>query len=281
MSSTQKTIKYIAIAFGIFLAVNIIGGILIGISSLFGALLGIEFLNNEVGESTITNFVQSYEQVEKLDIELSVSRFKIVEGDKFQVEASNTHKRFEVKQEGNKLKIKEKVKKIGILQGNNVSSDITLTIPKGTILKDVKIKTGVGNTTIEALNTEDLDLEVGVGKLSGKQINAKNCDLKGGVGVIDLQQVQFGKLELQSGVGECILSGKISENAEIEGGIGKIELSLIGNEDTYYIKAKTGIGSIHINDKKYEDKETYGNGNSTITLKGGIGPIQVLVTSEI
>ena len=76
MTSTQKIIKYCAIAFALFLAVSIIGGIV----SVVASLSFISGGKHDVGDM---NTYAISDTVDDLEIDLAAAQLEIVSGDKF------------------------------------------------------------------------------------------------------------------------------------------------------------------------------------------------------
>ena len=79
MKQAQKIIKYVAIAFGLYLAINIIGWIIFGFTMLLGIDIG---RNIFIGNSEeLVQYGQTFSNVEELDIEIAFSDLEIKIGD--------------------------------------------------------------------------------------------------------------------------------------------------------------------------------------------------------
>jgi len=102
MSDVQRVIKYVAIAFAIYLIVNIIGVIVMGISSLLFVFDGSDYVMDEMK----TLEVDTNKNFDNLEINLSGTSLEILEGDTFLVETNNSY--IEIKQSSNGLVVKEK-----------------------------------------------------------------------------------------------------------------------------------------------------------------------------
>ena len=131
MSGLQKTIKYIAIAFAVYLTFNIIYGIMYGISFM-GSLFDndknsvIEKLDNlEINKNTLL-----------LDIDVSSSDIIIKEGDSFKAESNNKY--INSRQDDNKLYITERKHNLF----NNKDNELIIYIPTDFILDTVLIDNG-------------------------------------------------------------------------------------------------------------------------------------------
>ena len=101
MTSWQKAVKYLAIAFAVFLAVCIIGGIVTALSSLsliFGS-------KNIVGEMQVYNISN---EVTDLKIDISAADLEIITGDTMKVESN--HKYLSAEVQDGRLTIKEQKK---------------------------------------------------------------------------------------------------------------------------------------------------------------------------
>ena len=82
MNSVQKAIKYLAMAFAIFLSVSIIGGIITGLAGVSYILSG---KSNEVAGKMQECSIS--EEISSLSLNLSGTNLKIKTADKFSVEA--------------------------------------------------------------------------------------------------------------------------------------------------------------------------------------------------
>ena len=144
MTSAQKIIKYIAIAFASFLIVAIITGILTAFYALSG-VLGLrgddEMLSSEM---TTTNFGST--EIDTLDIEIAYSELTIKKADSLRVETNNNNIKFS--QENKELQIKEKKHKWFSI---NEKQELIVYIPEYLELEKVRIVTGAGKIHIDNL----------------------------------------------------------------------------------------------------------------------------------
>lgn len=268
MSEGQKIIKYIAIAFAIFLTVNIIGGIITAFACIAGVTGIVGSINGN--SENIVNFSESYTEVEEIQIECKLSNLTIKEGTEFKVEATTIEDKFECENKDGILKIKEKEFR---LFWNNVSdSNITVYIPENTKLTNTKIETGAGKVTIEKLSTDKLKLDLGAGSVRISDINVeKEAKINGGVGKVKIENSILNNLELDCGVGEFEMTAKLIGDTDIDCGVGRLEVNLMGKEEDYKISAKKGLGSFTINSKEIENDTKYGNGENYIKIDAGVG----------
>lgn len=272
MSEWQKVIKYIAIAFAIFLTVNIIGAII----TAFACIVGVTGIVGQISSNSenMVNFSENYTGVEEMQIECKLSNLIIKEGEEFKVEATTVENKFECENKDGILKIREKEFK---LFWNNVAdSNIIVYIPANTKLENVKIETGAGKVTIEKLSSNELKLDLGAGSVKISDINVeKEARINGGVGKVEIENSVFNNLDLDCGVGEFKMTAKLIGDTDIDCGVGRLEINLIGNEDDYKISAKKGLGSFTIDSKEIQNDTKYGNGENYIKVDAGVGSTQI------
>ena len=272
MTTFQRLIKYLAIAFGIFITGIIISSIVFVITAVLGISTG---FNTYVDEETVEviDFSESYANVNNLDLDVSISNLNITTGETFMVEASNVGKDFKCELVNKTLKIKENDIKNNIFSNTNHYSTITIYIPENIKLNEVIIDTGISTTSIENLLSDKLDLDLGMGNFEMRDSISNKTEISTGAGEVVLTNVQLGNLDLETGVGSCTLSGKLTGYSNIECGVGGLNINLEGED--YTIFSKTGIGNININGQKVDNNSTNGNGQNRITVEGGIGEVNI------
>lgn len=270
MSNLQKIIKYLAIAFAIFLTFSIISGIMYGVSSIASIFDDdkdsiTEKLNNlEISDNTLL-----------LDVDISSSNITIKSGENFKAETNNKY--IKTKQDKNKLYIEEKKHNFF----HNDKSELIIYIPNDYVFDGVSIDTGAGKVNIESLSTKQLYLNLGAGKVDINNLNvSKDAKIDGGAGEININAISINNLDLDMGVGKLSLTSKLTGNNKIDSGIGKMNLSLIGTLEDYKIFLDKGIGNATINGKNMKDDNIYGTGNSKLDIDGGVGSIDIDLIEE-
>jgi len=272
MTSAQKVIKYISIAFAIFLIVTIISAILGG----FYAVAGIIELKNEKENSTsneeIINLANlENNDIETLEIKLAYTSLSIKTGDSFKIDTNNDNITY--KQNDKNLKIEDEESN-WFLNRNNY--ELILYVPDNFEFDKVKITTGAGEISIDSLNVNTLDFELGAGKMKIDNLNvADECNIEGGAGELNILSGTINDLDLDMGVGETNITASLTGNNEINAGVGSLNIDLLDNKENYRIKVNKGIGNIRIDGKEFSDGEVLGDGDNKIDIDGGIGNIKV------
>lgn len=269
MTSAQKVIKYLAIAFAIFLIITIISAILNAFYALSG-VLGLR-KDNEIssGEISTTNFEDI--DIATLDIDVTYTNLTIKSGDFFKAETNNSDISFS--QNNQDLQIKEKSHK---WFSKNENQQLVLYMPKNLELEKVKINAGAGEINIENLTTKKLSFELGAGKTEIRSLNVrKECEIEGGAGKISITSGTINDLKLDMGLGEVNLNAILTGESEINAGVGNLNVKLQNGKESYKIKTDKGLGTIKIDGKEISDSEVYGDGENSIKLEGGIGNIKI------
>lgn len=271
MTTLQKVIKYLALAFAIFIIVNIISCILFGIYT-FANLLGLK-KTQVVQEENLQeiNYAIESANTKILKIDLQYTNLKIQKGDTLKVESNTSN--ITCTQNNNQLIIKEKGHSWFTINEKD-ASQLVISVPEEMVFNKVNIDAGAGEIYIETLNTNELNFEMGAGKVEIHKLNVNNrAKIDGGAGKIELMSGEIANLDLDMGVGECILNTKLNGNNDIDAGIGKLEIDLTNNIEDYTIKVSKGIGSITIDGKEASNDTVYGTGDTNIKVDGGIGAI--------
>lgn len=264
MSSAQKLIKYLAVAF----AISLIVSIFMGIYQAIGAASGV-FINGTGGNGLNINDYPNTSNI--LSVDIRASKLKIVEGEHLKVESDNKY--ISSFQDYNKLAVTEKNKSIFKTKGEK---EVIIYVPKYMIFDKVYISNGAGTINIENITAKDLELEIGAGKLEIDKITTfTNTEIDGGAGEVIIKKANISNLDLDAGVGKFTLNASIRGKSKIDAGVGELNINLLGNKDNYSIYAETGIGSITIDEDSVKDEFTYGTGNNKIDIDGGIGSINI------
>ncbi len=263
MTTLQKVIKYLAMAFAIFLTVTIIGGIL-SAAGLFGGLLAGDAVVEDIKTYSVTS------EIHNLNIRINAADLYIKEGDAFSVESNLKH--LKVEEKGGILTI-EGTKRFGSTYNGAV---LTIYVPAGTVFDNTNLATGAGRLTIEKLSSGTLDFELGTGDVSiNSLIATKSADIEGGAGRITISSGALKDLDLEMGVGQLNLTSALIGDCQLDLGVGESNITLIGSKEDYKLDLEKGLGNISVDGKNVSDYGSSGNGTNRVEINGGIGAINV------
>lgn len=264
MTQTQKVIKYLAISLAVFLTFSIISAITYGVISVF----------NIFDDNDNVDYLEELDITEDtsiIDIQVNSAVITIKSGDTLKVETNNKY--ITTKEENNKTYIKEKKHN---WFGNRDKIDLVISVPTSFTYDVISISSGAGKVDIDRLTAKKIYLDLGAGKVSINYLEAlEEAKINGGAGEIEINGGTIYNLDFDIGIGKTTLISKIEGNSKIDAGIGEVNLTLLGNNDDYKIKADKGIGDIVIGDKKASDNTYYGKGDNLIEIDGGIGSIHI------
>jgi hypothetical protein len=269
MTTMQKIVKYLAMAFAIFLSVSIITG-------MCGALLSVTYFFSGNTSDEMTDEYDVGNNVTSLSVNISAAELQIKTGDKFAVETN--HKYLKCEEKDDVLKISE-TRSMFVLHPRGMK--VILTIPKESALDYVDISAGAGSVTIDAILTNSLSVELGAGELKAERLDAiDNAEIDGGAGSVTINGGSLNNADIDMGVGELNLTSELGGKSSIDYGVGETNLVLIGQEDDYKIELDKGVGEAQINGKKMSDDSVYGAGENFIEIDGGVGELNITFSSK-
>lgn len=263
MTTFQKVIKYLAMAFAVFLTVSIIGGLLsaVGLFSGFTA-------DDAVLEDTRVYEVRS--EIQSLDIQINAADFAIKQAEAFSVESNLKY--LSVSEDDGVLTIKEEKK----YTATYTDALLTLYIPAGAAFDKINIITGAARLTAEPLIAESVKLQLGAGDVRIESLTASvKADIEGGAGKITVDSGTLNDLELKMGVGELNLTAALLGSSELTFGVGESNLTLLGSKDDYRVEVEKGLGNITVDGKSVTDFGNSGSGENHVEIEGGIGRIDL------
>lgn len=269
MTTGKKIIKYLSMAFAIFLTFTIISGVTNGIYSLISV-----FSDTSGNGDVRVLWNNDNTNIDDIDIDLIYNNLNIKVGNKFSVETNSKNVKYTI--QDSTLIVKEN-KKIWY-SSNNKKDELTIYIPSNIVLNKIDIDMGAGTLNIENMNTRKLALDLGAGSTLIKDIYSDNTNINTGAGSFTIVNGNINDLDLDVGVGKTNITSKITGNSTIDIGIGSLSLNLIGNNYTF--KVNKGIGKVVIDNKEVSDNEVLGMGSNTIKLNGGIGDTTVTLNKD-
>lgn len=266
MTTAQKVIKYLALAFAMFLIVSIFSGIMIGISTLSNI-----FKSDDDVTTGLRNLNVENSNITQLEIDINYANLTIKTGEALKIETNN--KNINSKEKGNKLIIEEK--KYNWFKTKD-ESDLIIYIPSNYSFDDISIDAGAGKINIENINTKKLELDLGAGKVTIENlVVVQNADIDGGAGEISIKNSSINNLDLDGGAGKFTLDSKLTGNNKIDSGVGELDIVLLGDKEDYKIIVDKGIGTSKIENENIKDGKTYGNGLNLLDIDGGVGSINI------
>lgn len=271
MTSWQKAIKYLAMAFAIFLIACIFAGIFASLGA-FGFIDGLLEGKNEIQIEDMNEYPVAGD-IKNIEIEVAAAEFSIKTAERFYVETNI--KGATVKNENGCLEIDDNCDSAVDLPINKTAV-LNVYIPAETVFDEAVIDAGVGVVSIHAFTANELDLNFGAGNADISNLTAfENIEMNGGTGEITISNCSLNDPEISVGVGEFTLSGSLKGQGEIDLGIGEANIDLTASDGGYRLSVSKGIGEATVNGQNVSNNEIFGNGENRIDISGGIGEVNV------
>ena len=270
MTTVQKVIKYLAIAFAVFLIVTIIGGIL-SAAGLLGGLFLDDDWSDVIGETKVCTVT---DEISELNIQINAADFYIKEGDRLSVESNL--KNLEMDENNGRLTLKEltKIKLNGSCAYGNAM--LILYVPAGTVFDHVNIKTGAGRFTVDNLSAQTIDFKLGAGEVTIGSLTAeKSAGIEGGAGQMTVSYGAIKNLNLGMGVGQLNLTAVLTGDCSMDSGVGEMNVTLLGDKVDYTVDIRKGLGNISVDGDRISGNDNMGKGINKVEIRGGIGAINV------
>ena len=269
MTTTQKIIKYLAIAFALFLVISIFS-IIFGLSREI-----ISSINNDKKESELleeyTTISNNVNNIESFKIDISNDDIKIKEGEKFEVKTNDPDVKFY--HENSKVKIKSD-KTFSWHLSNSSRGTIIIYLPKEFNISELDLNLGAGKIDIDKLFVETLLMDLGAGTMTAKEINVyEKATTNGGAGNININLGTINNLNLKLGAGNASIQSDLTGSNTLTTGVGKLNLGLSRSKDNYRFDINKGLGNIILNDFDVSEDTLIGDGETKIKINGAVGNI--------
>lgn len=275
MTTTQKIIKYLAIAFALFLVISIFS-IIFGLSREI-----ISSINNDKKESKLleeyTTISNNVNNIESFKIDISNDDIEIKEGEKFEVKTNNPDVKFY--HENSIVKIKSD-KTFSWHLSNSSRGTIIIYLPNEFNISELDLNLGAGKIDIDKIFVETLLMDLGAGTMTAKEINVyEKATINGGAGNININSGTINNLNLKLGAGNASIQSDLTGSNTLTTGVGKLNLGLSRSKNNYKFDINKGLGNIILNDFDVSEDTLIGDGETKIKINGAVGNI-IINTSE-
>lgn len=283
MKTTNKIIKYFAVALAVFLIITIFSSIaygIYGIAQIFEMSFNIgSSFDDDPGFENAEEFnSETFDEalIKSIVIDITGINLIIRNGDELKAETDSDNVYYKVN--GSSLRIIEKRKS---WFGRDNSEKIVLYIPVDSVFQNIDISAGAGKIEAEEIDCEHFNLDVGAGKAYIGKLNVSGKSvMEVGAGKIEVSLGNINGLDLQVGTGKADVKAAITGKADVEVGIGSIDFHLIGTDDDYMISAEKGLGNISVDGQQLDDDDHFGSGGIKVDVESGIGSINVDFVTE-
>lgn len=265
--------------------------------SLIALFLGVAvvilaFASGASWEDIPTYSVQeSYNNIEKIDFDISYGKVDIVEGETFSVDAENLPENdFESYESDGTWYIRDNNSNDFNLFGfrmslrqmihwnNNDTPKITITIPEGFVAQDFILNVDAGDIEADSINSVTGDFSVDAGRLVINHLNVSgDSQYKVDAGNMVLNNSVVNNIMVDCGVGSIEIDGKVTGDNKISCDVGNVGLNLDGDSSDFSYNISADIGRVEIDGDRYHnlDHKINNETGNNLTLNCGIGKISV------
>ena len=275
MTTTQKIIKYLAIAFALFLVISIFS-IIFGLSREIISSINSDKKDSKLLEeyTTISNNVNN---IESFKIDISNDNIEIKEGEKFEVKTNDPDVKFY--HENSKVKIKTD-KTFSWHLSNSSRGTIIIYLSNEFNISELDLNLGAGKIDIDKIFVKTLLMDLGAGTMTAKEINVyEKATINGGAGNINIYSGTINNLNLKLGAGNASIESDLTGSNTLTTGVGKLNLGLSRSKDNYKFDISKGLGNIILNDFDVSEDILIGDGETKIKISGAVGNI-IINTAE-
>ena len=195
--------------------------------------------SGKTDSETTSSFNQNLEAFSEIKINTGIAEVKIEEGNQYTIEStfSKSWLKPSVSVKNGTLEVSQQRKKGPTLGGNHVCR-ITVKVPSGTKLDEIKINSNVGDLKLREISAQKIDLNLNVGEVTVRRVDFSNLDVNNNVGEIDidpLDDINNYDISIGTDVGDVSVDGRSYKRNYTSKGNGKKK-----------IKAQTNVGEVRI-----------------------------------
>ncbi len=235
---------------------------------------GIEFVEYAGGFWTVED--GSLDAFSEIDLDLGLANIMVTSGEDYTLfidqgsDLGGYRVEWEVKKGVLKLRDGGKLGHVNITSWDELKNlfgadqravEIVITVPDSVPLDEIKVKTGLGDVSLSALEAKKISAETGMGDVECYEVR------------------QVRKLELETGMGDVALGiDAPDQGAEIDldSGMGSVEASLGCSERDCAYELETGMGNVTVNGRDYGGKAERKDGRSCkLDAESGMGDVNV------
>lgn len=282
----KQIIKYMAVAFALFLSAAIIGSCItaaVGLVQWISEEAGFSFTEgdeNRADETTklwykteegdimffgirlgnsgkLMSGLEEFQgsEIGALDIECGSGELIIEtwDSDMVAVEYENISERYEIGVNNGTLIVKEKAGiEISFWSVVSETPRIHIKVPVNSSYSKVVIDRGSGSLVLDGLTADRLRLDSGSGSVKISNVTMADTTLDTGSGTLTVKNSVLGETKLEAGSGFCTFDEVIAKNMVIDSGSGRISYT---GELTGNCVFDSGSGSVNLD--IYGEKEEY------------------------
>ncbi len=158
---------------------------------------------------------------------------------------------------------------------NNMHCNLTLTIPKQTVLDKVDVHTALGNVRLEGISGAECDLLSNLGNCVVEKCSFDKSDLTTNLGEISASDTGLGKAEVNNDMGEVDIDDCTFTDLDITAAMGGVSVDAAQALDKYELELEADLGSVHVNNRDEGTKYHQSGDAGELSVSTSMGSIRV------
>lgn len=162
------------------------------------------------------------------------------------------------------------------LNGKDVTTTFTITLPKE--FKELDVEIGMGEASVANFTLNEADFDAAMGTMYVENVTAKEAEFTVGMGNMTATGIYADEIGLDCSMGTMDFSGEAAKKLEAECGMGRI-YAQVPQPDDYSYTADVGAGSIRLGEHHTAglggEMKSGGEAKPRFDLQCGMGSIEV------
>lgn len=193
-------------------------------------------------------------------VEIAVGDVELRTGDGFDVTLDWDEERsysMSAAVEGGVLQVTSDTAPGPALSAGTFAAKVVVTVPSGTVLEEIGLKTGRGGAGVEGIQAVELALTASRGA-----VTVRGC--------------QIGRsIEAESDVGDVELHGELACETRLKTGMGDVKVRTHAAEDDCAYMLECGLGTLTVNGEDRENKLEKRDGAVALSCASGMGDVAI------
>lgn len=213
---------------------------------------------NDEAETSGSTKQQTLDAFTEIESESAVMDLTVQPGDSYSIRCDATAGLMPkyTLQDG-KLNISQKSVSFNFVWGiNSNHCHVTVTIPQGTVLKNVQTETATGDTKISGIQTQSSSIKSNTGDISIRDSKLGNTVIKTDTGDVEAKNCGFTSSDISSSVGD------IDVESDTDLSAWKLDL-------------ETSVGDVEVNNDDQGKTFSQNGSDGTMKLSGSVGDISL------
>ncbi len=168
----------------------------------------------------------------------------------------------------------------GTLYVSADTGSMTVTVPEGTALDQVRVNSELGSVTLEDIRTVELTIEQSCGETVLRRCTWTTAEIQNDAGSVNGTGLTSEGLRVAVSAGEVNLQGKLTGDTDIDNDLGSVILNLEDRKSTYGGQLETDLGQVTVGRRSSGKQLDLDGGPNWLDVYCDLGSIEVTFGSN-